>query len=263
MSPLSTIFERIICIIVFLALHTNAHSQALHWVKTMGSTNADEGKAIATSSSGDVYSAGNFQGTVHFAWGGGISNLISNGGNDIFINKLNATGNLAWAKQIGGSGDEQCNAIAVDGNGNVYITGIFLGTTDFDPGPGIYNITSSSSTDAFICKLNASGNFIWAKKFGEGSSSLIFPYPVISNAIALDDSGNVYTTGSFDGKADFDPGPGVFYLTPGLLGGAYTTDIFISKLDASGNFVWAKQLGGTGFEAGYAIAVDDSDNIYT
>lgn len=158
---------------------------------------------------------------------------------------------LQWAKQIGGSSADLSYSVAVDALGNVYSAGGFVGTVDFDPGLGTFNITSFSY-DGFISKLDASGNFVWAKNFGGNSYVEVY-------CVAIDTFGNVYTTGFFEYTADFDPGPGVFNLTSTPSWG----DAFISKLDSSGNFVWAKLLGGNNENIGISITTDDSGNVYS
>lgn len=248
--PKKTTYISTICILFFLAVSTNSYSQTLQWAKQMGSTDWDAGTAIAVDDSGNVYSTGYFPGTVDFDPGIGIFNLTPAGLQDIFISKLDASGNFIWAKQIRGNWEES-NAITIDGNGNIYTTGFFLGTTDFDPAATPFNLTSSSWGDAFICKLDPSGNFVWAKQI-RGTRA------VSSYSIAVDDSDNVYTTGYFDGTADFDPGPAIFNMT--VVG---YSDIFISKLDSSGHFVWAKRMSGIDGEVGYSIAIDGSGNVYT
>lgn len=143
------------------------------------------------------------------------------------------------------------NSIKTDSKGNVYTTGAFTDTVDFDPGPGVYNLISTGSNDIFISKLDAYGSFVWAKSIGgigsdEGSS------------IAVDTLGGVYITGSFENTADFDPGPGVF----NMISQNYE-DIFISKLDSNGNFVWAKRFGSSvGYDKGSSITTDAIGNIY-
>ena len=117
---------------------------------------------------------------------------------------------LAWAKAMGGIYNEQANAMVVDAVGNVYTTGQFTGTVDFDPGSAVFNLTpfgaaGNTNANVFITKLDAAGNFIWAKQMGGRSDN--------AYAIALDAAGNIYTTGTFILTADFDPGPGVFNLT--------------------------------------------------
>lgn len=228
------------------------------WAKTMGGINATcEAPSLILDSSGDIYSTGMFYGgTVDFNPGVGIFNLTSTGIADIFITKLNSSGNFVWAKAIGGTG--YCGgwgSITLDGFGNVYTTGQFNGTADFDPGVGTFNLTVSGlNYSIFISKLDSSGNFIWAKAMGDAN------YYNYGRSIKLDVSGNVYTTGVFSGPGDFNPGIGIFNLN--FTGGVGDANIFISKLNNSGNFIWAKAICGTLNASGNAIALDDSDNIY-
>ena len=78
--------------------------------------------------------------------------------------------NFQWAKKMGGTSNDYGNSIALDSGGNVYSTGYFQGTVDFNPGAGTFNLTSAGSNDIFISKLDASGNFVWAKQLGGTSS---------------------------------------------------------------------------------------------
>ncbi len=236
---------------------SGAPAQAQGWAKSMGGTSVDEGLSIAVDGSGNVYTTGYFGGTVDFDPGPGVANLTSAGIEDIFVSKFDASGNYVWAKRMGGTGFDAGSSIAVDGSGNVYTTGSFEGTADFDPGPGVANLTSGRGGDIFVSKLDASGNYVWAKSIMGAS---------LVRSIAVDGSGNVYTTGFFFNTADFDPGPGVANLSSASAGGY---DIFVSKLDASGNYVWAKRMGGMGGmggigdDEGRSIAVDGSGNVYT
>ncbi len=236
-------------------LASTAHAQDFEWAKRMGGTGNDQGRAIVVDGAGNVYTTGYFEGTVDFDPGPGIFNLTSAGSADIFISKLDAEGNFLWAKRIGGMGDDIATAIAVDGAGNVYITGFFYDFLEFDlSSGGTLTITSAGEADIFISKLNAAGNFVWIEGIrGVGNNR--------SNAIAVDGVGNVYTTGEFWGTADFDPGPGTFNLTSAGFEGYH--DIFISKLNAAGNFVWAKRMGGTDVDVSRAIALDGVGDVYT
>jgi len=226
-------------------------AQDYQWAKRMGGSDNDVGASIAVDGAGNVYTAGFFNGTADFDPGVGIVNLVSAGGDDIFISKLDAAGNFVWAKSMGGTGLERGFSIAIDGTGNVYTTGQFSGTADFDPGVGIVNLVSAGGDDIFISKLDAAGNFVWAKSMG----GTVLDH---GRSIAVDEFGNIYTTGKYNGITDFDPGVGVLNLIS-----AGGDDIFISKLDAAGNFVWAKSMGGTGNDFGYSIAVDAAGNVYT
>ncbi|MBI4946033.1 MAG: SBBP repeat-containing protein, partial [Bacteroidetes bacterium] len=168
------------------------------------------------------------------------------------ISNCFAQPSFTWAKSMGGTDNDRGYSIAVDGSGNVYTTGVFTGTADFDPGAGNYPLTAAGVdglSDIFISKLDASGNFVWAKRIGDTDNDRGY-------SIAVDGSGNVYTTGFFRGTVDFDPGAGSYPLTA-----AGSQEFFISKLDASGNFVWAISM--SGISAGYSIAIDGSGYVYT
>lgn len=216
----------------------------------MGGQNIDEGNAINVDNNGNVYSTGLFEGTVDFDPSSNTFNLTSNGGYDIFISKLDNNGNFVWAKQFGANGQDVGYSIATDNNGNVYATGHFMGTIDFDPGIGTYNLTSNGNNDIFILKLNSSGNFIWAKQFGGTNND-------IGRSVVVDDMNNIYTTGNFTGIVDFDPNGGVYNLTANS-----NSDIFISKLDSNGSFIWAKQIAGTNEAICLNLTLDTANNIY-
>jgi len=221
------------------------------WAKSMGGSYEDRGHSITVNAAGNVYTTGQFWGTVDFDPGSGTYNLTSVGSFDIFVQKLDAAGNLLWAKSMGGSSDDKGVSITVDATGNVYSTGSFQETVDFDPGSGTYNLSSVGFSDIFVQKLDAAGNFLWAKSMGGTDHDY-------SSSITVDASGNVYTTGFFQRTVDFDPGAGTYNLTEVGNG-----NIFVQKLDAAGNFVWAGSMGGSLFDGGNSITIDASGNIYT
>jgi hypothetical protein len=227
-------------------LAANAQITKFQWAQGMGGTNNESGNTIAVDSAGNVYTAGNFSGTVTFD----ASNIIaSKGNNDVFITKHDRTGTLVWTKQIGGVSDDLVRGIAVDKD-YVYITGNYNQTCDFDPAGGTtLNLTSAGLGDIFVAKYEtSSGNLVWAKSMGGLSADLGF-------GIAVDKNGNVYTTGNYAGACDFDPGAGTSALIS--VGGS---DIFISKLDKDGNYEWAKSIGGINGDGGVGIAIDNTGN---
>lgn len=225
------------------------------WAKQMGGTINDfaVSKALKVDALGHIYTVGNFSGPIDFNPSAGSDTITSVGLMDIFVSKLDTSGNFIWAKQMGGKSDDYGASVTVDSLGSVYTTGYFTDTADFDPGISSYKLISSGSRDIFISKLNSSGNFVWAKQIGGGD---------IDNAVsvALDSKANVYTTGSFKGSVDFDPGSGSAILSSDSV---HFENVFISKLDASGNFVWAGKMGGTSGSSGTSIAVDSKDNVCT
>ena len=171
---------------------------------------------MTVDASGNVYTTGFFSGTVDFDPGAGTFDLTSVGNNDVFIQKLDAVGDFIWAKAFGSVHLDNGYSIAVDTSGNVYATGYFQGTIDFDPGAGTFNLASAGNYDLFIQKLDASGNFVWAKAFGSTFDDRGY-------SMTLDASGNVYTTGYFSGTVDFDPGAATFNLS-----GSF--DVFMHKI---------------------------------
>jgi len=223
------------------------------WAKHLGG-GQNQARAIITNVLGNIIIAGSFSGTTDFDPGAGLNNLTTAGADDIFILKLDAIGNFIWAKQAGGITADIPEAVALDPLENVYATGRFNLTSDFDPGPGTFNLTTVGNTDGitdvFVLKLAANGNFVWAKQMGS-------PAVDLGNDIATDAAGNVYTTGIFQNIADFDPGAAIFNLTS--KGGS---DIFISKLTTDGNFVWAVSFGSGSADRGDAIAADAAGSVY-
>jgi hypothetical protein len=149
------------------------------WAKGLGGTGNDYGASITVDSSGNVYAIGKYVGTVDFDPGAGTFNLTSAGGGDIFVTKLDSSGNFVWARSMGGTGNEAGNSLALDSNSNVYLTGKFVGTADFDPGAGTFNLISTGSDDIFVSKLDSDGNWVpdpTAVGYGNGAEWEIRTY---------------------------------------------------------------------------------------
>jgi hypothetical protein len=220
------------------------------WSKSIGGAGDDVGISICIDSSDNVIVTGRFSGTADFDPNAGVVNLTSAGQLDIFIIKLSPDGNLIWAKKIGSIEEDLSTSITVDLNNNIYVTGCFKGTVDFDPNGGTLNLTSGGLMDMFIVKLSSTGIFLWAKSMGSSENDC-------GQSITTDASGNLYLTGWFDGTVDFDPNAGVVNLVS-----QGTTDVVITKLDSDGNLIWAKSIGSSGYEFGYKIEIDESNNVY-
>ncbi len=155
---------------------------------------------------------------------------------------------IGWARTWGESGNDRGRGVATDDSGNVYVTGYFEGTVDFDPEGGDPHI-SNGGFDAFLSKFDSSGNFEWARTWGGSERE-------IGRGVAADGSGSVYVTGYFYYTADFDPGGGDPHTSNG------ESDVFLSKFDTSGNFEWARTWGGSDRNDGFGVAADGSGNIY-
>lgn len=186
---------------------------------------------------------------------------------NMFALKLDTSGSFIWAKaMISPTGTAIPKSIAVDPQSNLLITGsCAFSTVDFDPGPDTANLPilgTANDFDVFILKLNDDGDFVWVKSFGGPDRSNDQAY-----AIATDVHGNVYTTGEFADVSnqgmtasfcDFDPGPNNYILATKT----EACDMFISKLNSKGEFVWAKQIGGDTWDRGNAISVSNAGIVY-
>ncbi len=233
----------------FVAKYDNQGDFA--WARSMGDRLFDTSLAIDVTPAGDVFATGLYNGSVDFDGGPGVAELTSVGANDAFIVKLDTNGDFGWARSLGGPGGDQGHGVAIGSDGSVYTTGAFQATADFDPGPGVFNLTSNGVDDIYIAKLDANGDFEWAHGFGQLNSDRGF-------ALDLDAADNLLVTGRFYGTIDFDPGPDQF-----LLSDSQGSDAFVLKLDSDGNFDWAGSLGGTsGGLEGVAIQLDSAENIY-
>ncbi|MBP6237421.1 MAG: T9SS type A sorting domain-containing protein [Saprospiraceae bacterium] len=226
------------------------------------------GFEIKVDPMGNVYTIGSFSnqnyswdnGIVDFDPGPGFYNLEtdvfpSGWSANSFLSKLDASGNFVWAHKMVNTSDVWSNLLSfeLDNANNICLTGYFEDTKDFNPGAlGIFNMTAVGDNDGFMLKLNTSGNFMWAKQFG-GTES------VISKDLAIDDDNNIYSIGHFTGTADFNPSLlGVYNITS-----AGSFDVYISKLNSSGNFVWAKAFGGVNSQSGRSIKIDALNNVIT
>ena len=208
----------------------------LSWaVKAGGRDGTDLGRGIAVDSSGNAYVTGVFRQTALF----GSTNVTSSGASDIFIAKLSSNGSWQWVIKAGGSSHDWGYGIAVDSSGNAYITGRFGGTATF----GNTNLTTNNYAEIFVAKASESGSWQWAVKAdGSGSQD--------AHAIAVDSSGNAYITGGLGYRSSF----GSTTLTANA-----SNEIFIAKLNSSGSWQWAAQVGAGG--GGGGIAVDSVGNI--
>lgn len=211
----------------------------LIWAKKVGGgSGSDKGLGISLSG-GSLYITGNFQGGANF----GSTHLSVSGAHDIFIVKYTTGGDFQWAKKAGGSGEDEGFGISGDPGGNVYVTGYFTGTANFSG----TSVSTNGGTDIFLAKYNSGGDLLWVKKFGGSANDA-------GNAIKVNSSGSIFLTGGFRNTTLFGS---ISLRTPNG-----NSDIFIARLDSSGNVIWAKKAGGGDNDSGRGIAVDGSSNCF-
>lgn len=162
----------------------------------------------------------------------------------------------SWAQSLVWAKSSKHHQAVIDKNGNSYVAGTFTGTQDFNPSPSeVYNLTAEGTGyNFFVCKLNAQGNFLWAKK----TKSSVTGYVDIQD-FAVDSSGNIFITGDFTGAMHINQGTPT--ATQLVSAGQYE-DMFICKFDHLGNFAWAKSVGGLGGERGWNVAIAPDQSVY-
>ncbi len=206
---------------IFLAKYNPVGT--LLWARQTGSTANDLGSGIAVDAAGNLFITGSTQSSLSGANAGGYDN---------FLAKYDAAGNLLWLRQSGTPADDSANSIALDRDGNVYLTGYTAGNLG---GPLL------GSFDIFLSKYDTSGNLLWSRQTGT-------PGADFATGVSIDGTGNAYITG----------------YTSGSLGraNAGNFDIFLAKYDPSGTQLWVRQFGGAAEEQASGVAVDGDGNAY-
>jgi hypothetical protein len=231
---------------IFITKYNN--SGQFVWAHRFGGINYDIPYDMTIDDSSNVYIAGSIASIVDFDPGPAFFDLIATS-EDPFILKLDSSGNFDWARQLHSSNEGKAISIAIDSMHNVYTAGVFHQSVDLDPSTNLDLHQSSGEQDIFINKLDLSGNFIWGKTFGGPLSDRV-------NSIALGNTTDLYLTGLFQGTVDFDPDTSTYLLS--LNSGIST---FVQKLDSSGNFLWARDLTGSGTtNQGITVVADRYSN---
>ncbi|MGL5888348.1 MAG: T9SS type A sorting domain-containing protein, partial [Bacteroidia bacterium] len=213
-----------------------------NWVKLLGGAGNDRATAVALDPNyGVLYVTGLFTGTAIL---NGVT-VTSTGSDDAFLIKLTTAGFTSWVRQFGQvSGGFYSQALEVDNCSNVYMTGHYLASCDFDPNAGTTTLTPiGGAADVFIVKLENTSEFCWAKSFGNTGSDNCY-------GIDVDAAASVYTTGFFQSTVDFNPGAGTYPLVCNL----GSSDIFVQKLNIAypvrvGNYIAAPANESNGNES--------------
>lgn len=222
---------------------------SVQWVNQIGAGHGDEVNNIEIDATGNIYITGSFGGIVDFDPSAGVAELDEfEGGNNYFA-KYDSEGNFIWAKNMGYAIQNDID-LDLDGSGNIYLSGSFDLTADFDPSENTVEHTDGGNSDVFLAKYDSDGNFLWVSPMtGAGFEQ---PY-----ALSVSQTGEAYVTGYFYDTVDFDPSAGVHNETSNG-----NRDIFLAKYDASGNFLWVHAFGGENYDIGAAVNVDEVGNVY-
>ena len=239
---------------------TNLNAQtppAAAWVDQIGGRRNDESHHVVIDGNGNAIIIGQFEGTVDFDPSASTAELTAVGNKDIFVAKYTSAGAYSWAFKIGSVNYDAGEGIAVDGGGNVYVTGRFQGTADFNPSATTNNLTAAGNYDVFVAKYTSSGTYTWAFKIGGSASDQ-------GNFITYDATGYIYVTGKMSNlNVDFDPSTNTNYVSS--TGGE---DIFLAKYDATltptstSFYKWAFKVGAASEDVGYGVTTDGSGNAF-
>lgn len=208
-------------------------------------------------SEGNMYHVYRFSGTVDFDPGSGTSQITATGTNGLALVKYDADGNFIWAKEVGGYQILNSNYYGFDidtDTDDIYITGGYSGTFDFDPGAGTTNATSGGSDDIFVSKFNSDGEFVWVKTMVGSGSVQDTGFNVLVG------ENHIYISGfARSNPFDIDPGAGTTELERfGHL------DAYIAKFEFDGDFVWGLSMGSETFgDLPTYQYLDENENIYT
>ena len=226
------------------------------WLTSFGDGQNQWVDAVAADGAGNIVVAGRFQGEIDF----GNDKLVTLGGTDYFLAKLDDEGNALWSRRFGDlDRDQRPIALAVRPSGTITVAGYFSGTVDFGTGEE----SASLGHDIFVAKMDPSGNTVWTRHFNVRNDEVADPDPELgeqvltSLSLEVDRAGNTVLAGHFRASVDFG---GTVRATDGDL------DLFLAKLDVDGGLKWSGSFGDSTDQCAYtdcvtALAIDSSDKI--
>lgn len=224
---------------MFVCRH--ASNGLLQWARLFSATGDVAGRGISSDANGNTLITGTFSGVLTV---GTISLTATSANGDVFIAKLDAKGDALWAKRFGHKGENYARGIDTDGEGNIYVSGVY----DTQIGLGSTNLTSNGQRDIFLTKLDRNGNTLWAKTIGGMDNDEGCEIEVNAN-------GNIFITGSYAYTITLNDET---FSANGL------RDVFVAKLDKHGNFIWQKTMGSMQDDVNYAIGLNRvNENIVT
>lgn len=217
------------------------------WGRDWGSDGDDVVNSVDVDNNGNVYVTGLFFNTVIFdpVTGGASS---SRGDEDAYLLKYNSFGELQWVKTWGGEGEDTGEGVEIGHLGEVFVTGIFEETVDFNPEGGGTAI-SVSAQDSYLSRFDENGNWVWTKTWGG-------PIGDLARDIVYNDDFSLFVVGEFYSSCDFTPGGG------GTKTSAGGSDCFVSNFDTDGNWSWTQTWGGTQNDACSSVSSDSSSNAF-
>ena len=214
----------------------------LLWASSAGSADPNRITNLAADTAGNLIAVGSFSASS-LAFG---SLVLSNAGfSDAFVVKYDPSGTPLWAIAIGGPSWEEATGVATDSFGNIYVTGHFE-SSQLTVGSAALTNAGSGTADIFLIKLSPQGQVLWARSFGGADIDF-------GQAIAVSPMGDIAITGVFWSNS--------FSIGSTVLTSSGQGDLFVARLNAGGQPLWAQKAGGTDSEIAYGIAFDPTDHL--
>jgi hypothetical protein len=223
----------------------------IDWLKTVGSTGDDSGAGLVIKANDNILITGRYQNIMDIDPSANNFSLSSNGGYSVFLTEYDNQGDFVNGFSFDSSSDMEAYDIELDDNENIYLTGYFKATVDFDLKAGVTNISSNGGQDCYVVKLTSMKDLVWAKNYGGIGLDQSFGIEVASN-------GDVYTVGRYSDLVDFDPGVGIVNETAD----GSSWDIFIHKLNSSGDFQLVHTFGDGGSDLARGLEIGASGDMY-
>ncbi|PKP03765.1 MAG: hypothetical protein CVU11_07150 [Bacteroidetes bacterium HGW-Bacteroidetes-6] len=237
---------------VLICVCNASFAQNLLWTRYVASENTEFVYSLEKDTYNNLFLAGSYYNFIDANPGSDTFLLNTNGSSDMMIIKMNSEGEFIWASSMGGVGDDAALSAVADNYNNVYATGAFQYICDFNPDSTENNITTHGGLDAFLLKLDNTGQFKWVIPIGGINDDY-------GTAIAADENGDVVLAGQFSDVVDFDPGVGSFELdATGALSG------FFAKYDSTGHLIWANIIksSNAGMVQPKSLTIDNNGDIY-
>ena len=218
---------------LFMATYNSTGN--LLWVKGILGYGNSSARGLDIDIFENTIVVGSFNGSIS---NGAVNfNSISQNLDDVFIAKYSVSGSLLWAKRYGDLGDDYALGVGTDSLGNIYLSGVFSNSVNFDGN----TLFANGNTDIFLLKLTSSGNLVWIKQFGDSGTEE-------GCEIEVSPAGNVFITGGFSQTITLGSSA---FSSQGI------RDVFVAKIDTSGNVIWAKTAGSSTDDVNYAIGVNN------
>ncbi len=215
------------------------------WAAQAGGEQDNYGNRITVNPENDIIVSGSFRDVIFF---GNDIDFASEGDRDIFIVLYDSNGNVQWAKQFGGMGEDRGYGVDCDASGHIFFTGFYEGKCQFEQ----YSLYSPAITSVYITMLDPGGSLLWVRKVFGGANDFARGF-----GIGVDDASNVYTTGFFSGKFIVE-----YQDTLYATGGQFDFDIYTLKFNVEGDFLWADNAGSIYMDQGRDIVVDKQGHSY-